>query len=78
MARKFYTCIIVPDASQRLHKLRVAVPTLYVLSIIGAVSFFVAVALGFNYVAMASRVAASHGLQCRERVSAKRSSQRAK
>lgn len=57
MARRFYTCIIVPDASQRLHKLKIPVPMLYVLSAIGAVSFFVVVALAFNYVAMASRVA---------------------
>jgi murein DD-endopeptidase MepM/ murein hydrolase activator NlpD len=56
MARKFYTCIIVPDASQRLHKLRIPVKALYLLSAIGAVSFFVAVALGFNYISMASRV----------------------
>jgi murein DD-endopeptidase MepM/ murein hydrolase activator NlpD len=57
MARRFYTCIIVPDASQKLHKLKVPVPVLYVLSAIGAVSFFVLVALAFNYIAMASRVA---------------------
>jgi murein DD-endopeptidase MepM/ murein hydrolase activator NlpD len=57
MARRFYTCIIVPDASQKLHKLKVPVPILYVLSAIGAVSFFVVVALAFNYIAMASRVA---------------------
>src|SRR5688572_17384397 len=57
MARRFYTCIIVPDASQKLHKLKVPVPALYVLSAIGAVSFFVVVALAFNYIAMASRVA---------------------
>ena len=57
MARRFYTCIIVPDASQKLHKLKVSVPVLYVLSTIGAVLFFVVVALAFNYLAMASRVA---------------------
>jgi murein DD-endopeptidase MepM/ murein hydrolase activator NlpD len=56
MARRFYTCIIVPDASQRLHKLKIPVKLLYLLSVIGMVSFFVAVALGFSYISMASRV----------------------
>ena len=32
MARKFYTCIIVPDASQQLHKLRVPIQALYVVA----------------------------------------------
>jgi len=56
MARKFYTCIIVPDASQQLHKLRVPIQALYVLAGIGLLSFFVAVGLGFHYIGMASRV----------------------
>ena len=56
MARKFYTCIIVPDASQQLHKLRVPIQALYVLAGIGLLSFFVAVGLGFHYIGMASRL----------------------
>src|SRR6185503_17216216 len=56
MARKFYTCIIVPDASQALHKLRIPIQTLYVLAGIGLLSFFVAVGLGFHYIGMASRM----------------------
>ena len=56
MARKFYTCIIVPNASQRLHKLRVPVQSLYVLGTIGVLSFFVAVGLGFHYIGMASKI----------------------
>jgi murein DD-endopeptidase MepM/ murein hydrolase activator NlpD len=56
MARKFYTCIIVPDASQALHKLRIPILALYVLASIGVLSFFVAVGLGFHYIGMASRM----------------------
>lgn len=56
MARKFYTCIIVPDASQALHKLRIPIQALYVLAAIGVLSFFVAVGLGFQYIGMASRM----------------------
>src|SRR5262245_57575581 len=56
MARKFYTCIIVPNASQQLHKLRVPVQALYILATIGLLSFFVVVGLGFHYVGMATRV----------------------
>lgn len=57
MARKFYTCIIVPDASQQLHKLRVPIQALYVLAAIGLLSFFVAVGLSFHYIGMAARMA---------------------
>jgi murein DD-endopeptidase MepM/ murein hydrolase activator NlpD len=57
MARKFYTCIIVPDASQALHKLRIPIQALYVLAAIGVLSFFVAIGLGFHYIGMASRMA---------------------
>ena len=63
MARKFYTCIIVPDASQQLHKLRVPIRALYVLAAIGVLSFFVAVGLGFHYIGMASRVENLHTLE---------------
>jgi len=57
MARKFYTCIIVPDASQQLHKLRVPIQALYILAGIGLLSFFVAVGLSFHYIGMAARMA---------------------
>src|SRR5688572_15739438 len=56
MARKCYTCIIVPDASQALHKLGIPIQALYVLAAIGVLSFFVAVGLGFQYIGMASRM----------------------
>jgi murein DD-endopeptidase MepM/ murein hydrolase activator NlpD len=56
MARKFYTCIIVPDASQQLHKLRVPIHALYAVAGVGLLSFFVAVGLGFHYLGMASRM----------------------
>ena len=63
MARKFYTCIIVPDASQQLHKLRIPVKGIYVLAVIGILSFFAAVGLGFNYIGMASRTAGYQDLE---------------
>ena len=63
MARKFYTCIIVPDASQQLHKLRIPVKGLYVLAVIGILSFFAAVGLGFNYLGMATRMAGYKDLE---------------
>ena len=53
MARRFYTCIIVPDASHRLHKLRVPEKALHAMAVFGVLSFFVAVALGFSYAHMA-------------------------
>jgi murein DD-endopeptidase MepM/ murein hydrolase activator NlpD len=63
MARKFYTCIIVPDASQQLHKIRIPVKGLYVLAVIGALSFFAAVGLGFNYIGMATRMSGYESLE---------------
>jgi murein DD-endopeptidase MepM/ murein hydrolase activator NlpD len=57
MARKFYTCIIVPDASQQLHKLRIPIQALYILAGLGLLSFFVAVGLSFHYIGMAARMA---------------------
>lgn len=56
MARKFYTCIVVPDSSERLHKLRVPAQALYLLAAIAVVSFFVAAGLGFNYLGMVSKI----------------------
>jgi murein DD-endopeptidase MepM/ murein hydrolase activator NlpD len=63
MAKSFYTFIIVPDASSKLHKLRLPVQLLYVLAAIGLLSFFVAVGLGFTYARMAFRVADYNQLQ---------------
>jgi murein DD-endopeptidase MepM/ murein hydrolase activator NlpD len=53
MARRFYTCIIVPDASHRLHKLRIPEKALHAMAAFGVLSFLVAVALGFSYAHMA-------------------------
>lgn len=63
MAKRFYTFIIVPNASSRLHKVRVPVPLMFVLVIIGFLSFFVAVGLGFNYAKLAFKVADIEKLQ---------------
>ena len=63
MAKRFYTCIIVPHASSRLHKLRVPEQALYVLAVIGLISFFVTVGLGFNYARMAFRTSDYDQLQ---------------
>src|SRR5438128_5949545 len=63
MARSFYTFIVVPHASLRLHKLRLPVQVLYLLAIIGIISFFVAVGLGFSYAKMAFKVADYNQLQ---------------
>ena len=57
MAKSVYTFIIVPDASSRLHKVRIPVQVIYVLAAVGLISFFVAVGLGFNYAKMAFRMA---------------------
>jgi len=53
MARRFYTCIILPDASHRLHKLKIPQKAIYCLAVFGALSFLVAVSMGFHYVRMA-------------------------
>src|SRR5262249_30474006 len=63
MARSFYTFIVVPHASLRLHKLRLPVQLLYLLAFIGIISFFVAVGLGFSYAKMAFKVADYNQLQ---------------
>ena len=63
MARSFYTFIVVPHASLRLHKLRLPVQVLYLLAAIGIVSFFVAVGLGFSYAKMAFKAADYDKLQ---------------
>jgi len=53
MARRFYTCIILPDASHRLHKLKIPQKAIYCFAVFGVLSLLVAVALGFHYVRMA-------------------------
>lgn len=57
MSKRFYTFIIVPNASSRLHKLRVPAPAISLLAVIGFLSFFIAVGLGFSYAKMAFRAA---------------------
>ncbi len=63
MPKRFYTFIVVPNASSRLHKVRIPVPVVYVLAAIGIVSFFVVVGLGFNYMRMAFKVSDYNTLQ---------------
>jgi len=63
MTKRFYTFIIVPNASSRLHKLRLPVQVIYILAAIGAISFFVAVALGFSFTKMAFKVSDYNALQ---------------
>jgi len=63
MPKRFYTFIIVPNASSRLHKVRIPMPVMYVLAAIGFVSFFVAVGMGFSYARMAFRISDYNTLQ---------------
>jgi murein DD-endopeptidase MepM/ murein hydrolase activator NlpD len=63
MAKRFYTFIVVPNASSRLHKVRIPIQVMFILAGIGLISFFVAVGLGFNYVRMAFRVSDYNTLQ---------------
>jgi murein DD-endopeptidase MepM/ murein hydrolase activator NlpD len=63
LGKSFYTFIVIPHASPRLHKLKLPVRTLYVLAGIGVLSFFVAVGLGFSYAKMAFRAADYDQLQ---------------
>jgi murein DD-endopeptidase MepM/ murein hydrolase activator NlpD len=63
MPKRFYTFIVVPNASSRLHKVRIPVQVMYVLAAIGILSFFVAVGLGFNYAGMAFKMADYNSLQ---------------
>jgi murein DD-endopeptidase MepM/ murein hydrolase activator NlpD len=60
MPKRFYTCIIVPDASHRLHRLRIPARLLYAF---GVISFLVSVALGFSYAQMGFKVADFDKLQ---------------
>jgi murein DD-endopeptidase MepM/ murein hydrolase activator NlpD len=63
MTKRFYTFIIVPNASSRLHKVRIPMPVMYVLAAIGFVSFFVAVGMGFSYARMAFKISDYNTLQ---------------
>jgi murein DD-endopeptidase MepM/ murein hydrolase activator NlpD len=63
LGKSFYTFIVIPHASPRLHKLKLPVRMIYLLAGIGILSFFVAVALGFNYAKMAFKAADYDKLQ---------------
>jgi murein DD-endopeptidase MepM/ murein hydrolase activator NlpD len=63
MPKRFYTFIVVPNSSSRLHKVRIPVQVMYVLVAIGFVSFFVAVGIGFSFTRMAFKVSDYNTLQ---------------
>jgi len=63
LGKSVYTFIVIPHASPRLHKLKLKLGTMYLLAIIGIISFFVAVGLGFNYAKMAFKAADYDKLQ---------------
>jgi murein DD-endopeptidase MepM/ murein hydrolase activator NlpD len=63
LAKSFYTFIVIPHASTRLHKWKLPLLSLYFLALIGIVSFFVAVGLGFSYAKMAFKAADYDKLQ---------------
>jgi len=63
MGKRFYTFIVVPNASARLHKLKLPVRALYLLGAIGVLSFFVLVGFGFSYAKMAFKAADYDKLQ---------------
>jgi murein DD-endopeptidase MepM/ murein hydrolase activator NlpD len=63
MAKRFYTFIIVPNASSRLHKVRIPIQGMYVLASIGLILLFAVVSLGFNYARMAFKMSDYNTLQ---------------
>jgi murein DD-endopeptidase MepM/ murein hydrolase activator NlpD len=63
MPKSYYTFIVVPNASSRLHKVRVPANVVYLLAAVALFSFLVAVGLGFNYAKMAFKVADYNELQ---------------
>jgi murein DD-endopeptidase MepM/ murein hydrolase activator NlpD len=63
LGKSFYTFIVIPHASPRLHKLKLPVRAMYILASIGILSFFVAVGLGFSYAKMAFKAADYDKLQ---------------
>src|SRR5215472_14747165 len=68
MTNRFYTFIVVPTASSRLHKLRLPVQVMYILAAIGIISFFVTVGLGFSFTKMAFKVSDYNALQAENTV----------
>src|SRR6185436_18502304 len=63
MPKRFYTFIIVPNASSRLHKVRIPIQGMYVLASIGLILLFAVVSLGFNYARMAFKMSDYNTLQ---------------
>ncbi len=63
MAKRFYSCMVVPDANHRLHRRRMPARLLHAFGVIGVISFLVSVALGFAYTQMAFKVADFDKLQ---------------
>ena len=63
LAKRFYTFIVVPNASSRLHKIRIPVRAMYALSLIGFASFLAAVGLSLYYAHMAVKVSDFSALQ---------------
>lgn len=57
MANRFYTFIIVPNASSRLQKIRIPAVAVNGLAAVGIVSLLVSTVLGFSYMKMANYVA---------------------
>jgi len=57
LGKRFYTFIVIPHTSPRLHKVKLPVRAVYLLAAIGVLSFFVAVGLGFSYAKMAFKAA---------------------
>jgi murein DD-endopeptidase MepM/ murein hydrolase activator NlpD len=63
MGKSFYTFIVVPNASSRLHKLKLPARAIYILGGIAILSFFAAIGLGFSYAKMAFKAADYDKLQ---------------
>ena len=63
MAKRFYTCKVVLDASHRLHRLRIPARLLDAFGVTGVILFLVSIALGFSYAQMAFKVADYDKLQ---------------
>ena len=58
MANNSFTLIVVPEASSRLHKLRLRLPGLYALAAMALVALLLLAGLGVSYTRMALRSAA--------------------
>src|SRR5580704_8925005 len=66
-AMKFFTLIIVPHASSRLHKVRVPVRGIWVLALAGCLSSIAAAGLGWRYVRMTFELTGFNALQAENR-----------